>query len=71
MIANWLSTVEQRLAEGDLEDLAVALVSLAYAAGTEIEIPEDERRGATRRGSTSRPWLGCSTPTRSPRPSRA
>jgi hypothetical protein len=49
MIANWLSTVEQRLAEGDLEDLAVALVSLAYVAGAEIEIPDDERRGATRR----------------------
>lgn len=49
MIANWLSTVEQRLAEGDVEDLAVAIVSLAYVAGTEIEIPEDERRGATRR----------------------
>lgn len=49
MIANWLSTVEHRLAEGDLEDLAVALVSLAYVAGAKIEIPEAERLGATRR----------------------
>ena len=67
MVSHWLSTLEQRLADGDLEDLAVALVSIAYVAGAEIEIPEAERRrllaarcsclprAATRReGSTSR-----------------
>jgi len=49
MVSHWLSTLEHRLAEGDLEDLAVGLVSIAYVAGTEIEIPEAERRAAARR----------------------
>ncbi len=49
MVADWLARLELRLAEGDEEELAVALVALAYAAGEEIEIPDEERRPAARR----------------------
>lgn len=49
MVADWLSRLEQRLAEGDEDDLAVALVVLAYAAGDAVGVPDDERRPAARR----------------------
>ena len=49
MIVDWLERVEQRLAEGDEEELATALVSLAFFAASEIRLPEDERRSASRR----------------------
>jgi hypothetical protein len=50
MVADWLRSLEATLAGGGEEELATALVSLAYAAGGEIELPEAERRGAGRRG---------------------
>jgi hypothetical protein len=49
MVADWLRTLEERLAAGGEDELAVALVSLAYIAGADIDIPADERRGAGRR----------------------
>lgn len=49
MLGEWLSTLERRLADGDVEELALGIVSLAYAAGADIEIPEDERRAVARR----------------------
>jgi hypothetical protein len=49
MSAEWLTTLERGLAEGEEEELATALVALAYWAGREIEIPEPERRAAARR----------------------
>jgi hypothetical protein len=45
----WLERLERQLAEGEEEELAVALVSLAFFAGQEIEVAEDERRAAGRR----------------------
>ena len=48
-VIEWLARLEGRLAEGDEDELAVALVSLAYAAGEGIAIPQDERRAASRR----------------------
>ena len=50
MVADWLRSLEAALAGGGEEELATAIVSLAYAAGSEIELPEAERRGAGRRG---------------------
>lgn len=49
MVADWLARLEARLAEGGTDELSVAVVSLAYAAGERISIPDDERRGAARR----------------------
>lgn len=50
MVADWLARLEARLSEDDEGDgLAVALVSLAYAAGQDVELPADERRAAGRR----------------------
>lgn len=50
MVADWLGRLEARLSEDDEGDeLAVALVSLAYAAGQDVELPADERRPAARR----------------------
>ncbi len=49
MLARWLSALERRLAEGDVDELAIALVSLGFAAGSEIEIPDGERRAVGRR----------------------
>ena len=48
-IEGWLSRLEERLASGGDDELAVALVSLALFAGQDIQLPEDERRGAGRR----------------------
>ena len=50
MVADWLRSLETALAAGGEDELAAAIVSLAYAAGSEIELPEGERRGAGRRG---------------------
>jgi hypothetical protein len=49
MVADWLATLEQRLAEGGDEELAVGLVSLAYIAAADIELSDEERRPAARR----------------------
>lgn len=49
MISDWLTRLEGRLGEGGEDELAIALVSLAYAAGGEIEIPQEERHAAGRR----------------------
>jgi hypothetical protein len=46
---DWLDRLERRLAAGEDEELAVALVSLAAAAGQEIRIPDEERHAASRR----------------------
>ena len=43
MVADWLARLETRLAEGGDDELAVAVVALAYAAGEEISIPDGER----------------------------
>jgi hypothetical protein len=48
-IAGWLGRLEQRLAEGEEEELALALLSLAFFAGQEIDVAEGERRAAARR----------------------
>jgi hypothetical protein len=48
-VKGWLGRLEQRLAAGGDEELAVALVSLALFAGQDIEVPDDERRSASRR----------------------
>jgi hypothetical protein len=48
MVSDWLTTLERRLGEADLEDLAVALVSIAFVAGAEIQVPEQERHAAAR-----------------------
>ncbi len=49
MVADWLARLEDRLAAGDQEELAVALVTLAYAAGDRVRIEGGERRAAGRR----------------------
>lgn len=50
MVADWLARLEARLSEDDEGDeLAVALVSLAYAAGQDVELPPGERGAAGRR----------------------
>jgi hypothetical protein len=49
VIADWLDLLEHRLADGGEEELAVALVSLAYVGAAEIAIPDEERRAAGRR----------------------
>jgi hypothetical protein len=46
----WLVDLEHSLAEDpEEESLAVALVVLASAAGRDVAVDEDERRGASRR----------------------
>lgn len=49
VVADWLARLEARLAEDEDDGLAVALVSLAYAAGQEIALPAAERHAAGRR----------------------
>ncbi len=49
MVSDWLTRLETRLAEGDDDELAIAIVALGYAAGEKIEIPDEERRPACRR----------------------
>jgi hypothetical protein len=49
VVADWLARVEARLADGAEEALAEALTALSFAAAVELDIPEDERRGAGRR----------------------
>jgi hypothetical protein len=49
VIDDWLTRLEGRLGEGGEDELAIALVALAYAAGEAIEIAPDERRAAGRR----------------------
>jgi len=49
VVADWLSRLEQRLAEGGEAELAVALVALAFAAGDGIDVPDGERGPAGRR----------------------
>jgi hypothetical protein len=49
MVADWLTRLEGRLAEGGEDELAVALVALAYAAGEDIGVPDPELRAAGRR----------------------
>lgn len=48
-MADWLTRLEGRLADGESDELAVALVSLAYAAGQEIALPAGDRHAAGRR----------------------
>lgn len=49
MIGDWLERLEQRLADGDEDELATAVVSLAFFAGQQIRLLEAERRAAARR----------------------
>jgi hypothetical protein len=50
VVADWLARLETRLAEDDGGgELAVALVSLAFAAGQDVAVAADERRAAGRR----------------------
>lgn len=49
MIVDWLERLERRLAEGDEEELATGVVSLAFFAAQEVGLPQDERRAAARR----------------------
>jgi len=49
MVAEFLQTLEKRLAGGGEEELAIGLVSLAYLAAAEIDLPDEERRPAARR----------------------
>jgi hypothetical protein len=50
VVADWLARLEARLAEDDGGgELAVALVSLAFAAGQDVAVAADERRAAGRR----------------------
>ncbi len=46
---DWLDRLERTLAAGGEEELSQALVSLAYAGGREVTIPDEERRAAARR----------------------
>jgi hypothetical protein len=48
-VIDWLVRLEARLAEGGDDELSVALVALAYAAGERVELPDGERRAAARR----------------------
>lgn len=50
MIADWLQMLEARLADGGEEELAIALVSIAYVASAAVELPDEDRRAAGRRG---------------------
>jgi hypothetical protein len=49
VVADWLARLEGRLAEDEGDELAVALVSLAYAAGQDVDVPPAERHAAGRR----------------------
>ena len=49
MVADWLARLETRLAEGGDDELSIAVVALAYAAGERISIPEAERLAGARR----------------------
>ena len=49
MISDWLERLEQRLADGDEDELATAVVGLAFFAGQQIPLREDERQAAARR----------------------
>ncbi len=49
MSVEWLEALEQRLAEGEEDDLATSLVALAFYGGQAISLPEAERRAAARR----------------------
>jgi hypothetical protein len=49
MVVDWLTTLEERLADASDEQLAEALVSIAYVAGAGIDLDETERRSAARR----------------------
>lgn len=49
VVADWLARLEVRLAEDEGDELAVALVSLAYAAGQDVVLPAGERHAAGRR----------------------
>jgi hypothetical protein len=49
VVSDWLAQLENRLAEGAEEALAEALISLAFAAAGDLDIPDDERRAAGRR----------------------
>jgi hypothetical protein len=49
VVADWLDRLEARLVDDEGDELAVALVSLAYAAGQEVVLPPGERRAAGRR----------------------
>jgi len=48
-VADWLDRLEARLAGDEGDELAVALVSLAYAAGQDVVLPAGERRAVGRR----------------------
>ena len=49
MVFDWLQQLEPKLAAGGDEELAIAVVSLAFVAARELGIPEEERRSAGRR----------------------
>jgi hypothetical protein len=50
VVADWLARLEARLSDDDDgAELAVALVSLAYAAGQDVDLDADELRAAGRR----------------------
>jgi hypothetical protein len=49
MVSDFLATLEQRLAAGGEEELAIGLVSLAYLAAAGIELADEELRPAARR----------------------
>jgi hypothetical protein len=49
MIAHWLTTLETRLAQANEEELAEAIVSIAYVAAAQIAIPDEDLRPASRR----------------------
>jgi len=49
MPAPWLADLERTLAEGDEDNLAIAVVVLASVAGAEVPLDGKERAGAVRR----------------------
>jgi len=49
MPAPWLADLERTLAEGDEDNLAIAVVVLASVAGAEVPLDGEERAGAVRR----------------------
>jgi hypothetical protein len=49
MPAPWLADLERTLAEGNEDNLAIAVVVLASVAGAEVPLDGEERAGAVRR----------------------
>jgi hypothetical protein len=49
VISDWLQTLETKLVDGGDDELAIALISIAYVASASVDLPDDERRAAGRR----------------------